>query len=423
MPTGLGFEVDKLSRNHTEAYIRDYLRPIAEALGPLYGTALRYVMLDSWEAGMQNWTDDMLAEFQRRRGYDARPFLPVLEKIAVLVEGGATVLGRKPIASPSLAGYPDVDAKIGALATALWGDLDGISRTRRTAGKGQVIWGLPLADVLASMQIAKDVEYSRTLDMDVHWIHRRTATADIYFVVNGSDRAADIDVRFRVTGKTPELWSPDTGERRPAAYKSADSLTTVPLTLSPYGSVLVVFQQRAADAESLRQDDFVTTRTILAGPWDVSFPANSGAPEKIQLAQLQSWTAHADSGVRYFSGTAAYVKTIDALADWFRGDTQVILDLGEVRDIAEVFVNGKAAGTGWKPPYLFDITRLLKPGANDCRIEVTNQWTNRLLGDHRAKAGQRVLAGSDGIRFFGPLPPVQESGLLGPVALISRPAN
>ncbi|MBN1559502.1 hypothetical protein JW998_04590 [candidate division KSB1 bacterium] len=340
MPTGLGFEVDKLSRDHTEAYIRDYMRQIAEVL-----------------------------------------------------------------------------------ATALWGDLDGISRTRRTSGKGQVVWGLPLADVLASLQIAKDVEHSRLLDMDLYWIHRRTATADIYFVVNGSDRAGDIDVRFRVTGKTPELWFPDTGERRQAAYQSADSLTTVPLTLPPYGSILVVFQQRAADTEPLRQDEIVTTREILAGPWDVSFPANSGAPEKIRLEQLHSWTAHADVGVQYFSGTAVYVKTITAPAEWLRKESHVILDLGEVRDIARVFVNGQAAVPTWKPPYLIDITHLLKPGANDCRIEVTNQWTNRLLGDHDPHVQHKVLAGSAAIRFFGAPPPLQESGLLGPVTLISKQTN
>ena len=77
-PTGSGYEVDKLSRKHVEAYFHGYTDPIAEALGPLFGKSLRYVMMDSWEAGMQNWTDDMLAEFRQRRGYDAVPYLPTL---------------------------------------------------------------------------------------------------------------------------------------------------------------------------------------------------------------------------------------------------------------------------------------------------------------------------------------------------------
>ncbi len=78
VPAGLGYEVDKLSRKHTESYLRGYTDPLATALGPLYGKSLRYVLLDSWEAGMQNWTDEMLSEFRQRRGYDPTPYLPIL---------------------------------------------------------------------------------------------------------------------------------------------------------------------------------------------------------------------------------------------------------------------------------------------------------------------------------------------------------
>ena len=91
MPTGHGLEVDKLSPRHTAAYIRDYMKPYAETLGPLYGKTLRYVLMDSWEAGTQNWTDSMLVEFRRRRGYDARPYLPAL---AGRVVGSAEISDR-----------------------------------------------------------------------------------------------------------------------------------------------------------------------------------------------------------------------------------------------------------------------------------------------------------------------------------------
>jgi hypothetical protein len=78
VPAGFGYEVDKLSRRHTEAYISRYTEPLAKALGPLYGKRLGYMLLDSWEAGIQNWTDEMLTEFQNRRGYDPTAFLPVM---------------------------------------------------------------------------------------------------------------------------------------------------------------------------------------------------------------------------------------------------------------------------------------------------------------------------------------------------------
>ena len=75
---GLGLEADKLNAKDVEAYFHGYMDPIQKELGPLVGKSLRYMVMDSWEAGMQNWTDDMIAQFTQRRGYDPRPFLPVL---------------------------------------------------------------------------------------------------------------------------------------------------------------------------------------------------------------------------------------------------------------------------------------------------------------------------------------------------------
>jgi hypothetical protein len=349
-----------------------------------------------------------------------RMTLPVLEKIHRLVENGATIVGPKPLASPGLVGYPKVDSEIQKLAATLWGDLDGISRFRRRVGKGSVIWGLPLSEVLTSMHIPKDVEYSRPLDMELFWIHRCTQNRDIYFIVNSSDNAQDIDIRFRVNGKIPELWFPDTGERRPVEYSNTNSLTTVSLALPQYGSVFVIFREAALEPASVLQNEFKTTLKAVNGPWELDFPPNSGAPDKIQLEQLQSWTEHIDAGVKYFSGTATYNKTIAAPADWFQKDVKLMLDLGQVMDIAEVSINGKLLSIGWKPPYTFDITGILKPGANQLRIQVTNQWMNRLLGDRNPEVKQKVLpTGSENIRFFGNPPPVQESGLIGPVTITS----
>ena len=77
-PAGSGYEADKLSRAHMEAYVRGYFDPLAKALGPLFGKSLRYVMMDSWEAGTNNWTDEMTAQFRARRGYDPTPYVPAL---------------------------------------------------------------------------------------------------------------------------------------------------------------------------------------------------------------------------------------------------------------------------------------------------------------------------------------------------------
>src|SRR6185436_12890447 len=138
----------------------------------------------------------------------------------------------------------------------------------------------------------------------VPWIHRRTSDADIYFVVNRSDRPQDIDMRFRVSGKETELWHPDTGTIESASYTTADGRTTVPLKLAARESVFVVFRRSAATPTRTLSGADVTMLANIDGPWAISFPANLGAPAKIELAKLESWTANADQGVKYFSGTA-----------------------------------------------------------------------------------------------------------------------
>jgi hypothetical protein len=348
-----------------------------------------------------------------------RMTVPLLRKIHELVEGGATIIGPKPVKSPSLTGYPDADKEIRALANDLWGDLDGISRTKRIYGKGMVVWGLSLEDVLDSMDVPRDVEYSRPLDTEIDWIHRRTNDADIYFVVNQTDSPHDIDVRFHISDKEAELWYPDTGEIEPAQYSITDNHTTVKLNLEQRESAFVVFRRNASSPLRSLPAAKSTTLEKISGPWDISFPPNLGAPERTQLVELQSWTENENDGVKYFSGTATYTKTILSPQRWFENQAKLMLDLGMVRDIAELSVNGKTLGILWKPPYRMDVTGTLKPGENEIQIKVTNQWTNRLIGDRSAPADKKVLHAGGAMLFFGRTPPLSESGLIGPVKLIS----
>jgi hypothetical protein len=347
--------------------------------------------------------------------------LPVLRKLRELVAGGATVLGPRPVKSPSLAGYPQGDAEVQSIANELWGDTDGISRTKHSFGKGQVVWGQPLAEVLAGLRVPKDVECSRALDATVPWIHRRTGDADIYFVVNRSDRPQEIDIRFRVSGREVELWHPDTGAIEPASYTTADGgRTMVPLKLSARESVFVVFRRSAATTTRTLASANVTTLANVDGPWTISFPLNLGAPAKIELAKLEAWTANADQGVKYFSGAATYTKTIQAPRGWFRTAAQILLDLGMVNDLAEVSINGKAVGALWKAPYAVDVTQALRPGSNQLEIKVTNQWTNRLIGDRSAPADKKILTAPPSAPGApGATPPLVTSGLLGPVTIVA----
>jgi hypothetical protein len=346
----------------------------------------------------------------------------LLRKLRELVAGGATVVGPRPSKSPSLSGYPATDNEVAQLAAELWGDIDGVSRNYHRLGKGQVIYGLPLTAVLRAVNLAPDFEYAGGLGVEMAWMHRRTANADIYYVANLSDRAQDFEMRFRVAGRSAEIWRPDSGEIEPAGYAIAGGRATVPLHLDERELVFVVF--RSAAGQLSRQMTAVSSSTLatIAGPWDVTFPPNLGAPEKIQLTNLAPWSAHADNGVKFFSGTATYSRSVQVQQAWLASGNKVFLDLGAVNDLAEVVVNGMPVATTWKPPYRVDVTRALRAGANDLQINVTNQWNNRILGDRGAPRGQTVLSAAGGARGGaggrgGGQPP--ESGLLGPVRLIT----
>ncbi|MCS7187580.1 MAG: DUF3395 domain-containing protein, partial [Armatimonadota bacterium] len=119
----------------------------------------------------------------------------------------------------------------------------------------------------------------------------------------------------------------------------------------------------------------------LDNNWEVRFPPNWGAPEVVKFERLISWSQHPDAGVRYFSGTATYLQEFEVPKDWLSREKVIVLDLGVVRHIAEVRLNGVSLGVKWKPPFRWDITKFVKVGKNRLEVIVTNNWVNRLIGD------------------------------------------
>ncbi len=338
--------------------------------------------------------------------------LPVLRKIRDLVAAGAVVSGSKPIATPSLS---DDDAQFRAIADELWGAGPGSGEHR--TGKGTVYGDGRLGDVLSRLAVAPDFEFTKpNSDTNLLSVHRVLADGDLYYVNNRNDRAETVDATFRVSGKEAELWHADTGRREPASFRIANGRTTVPLNLEPWGTVFVVFRKSAAaPARTLPKRTEVAIAGV-EGSWDVSFQANRGAPATITIDTLASWSDNTDAGVKYFSGTGTYTKTIQAAPSWFAEGAQLWLDLGDVQNLAEVSVNGLPLGVLWKKPFRADMTGALKPGSNTIEVKVTNLWVNRVIGDRQPDAPKQFT-------FTRPVvykanSPLLPSGLLGPVKVV-----
>lgn len=586
----------------------------------------------------------------------------LLNKVRELVTAGATVLGPRPAASPSLSGYPQCDDEVKRLAAELWGDTDGKRVTEHRVGKGRIVWSDSPEKVLQAANVPADFESGQPL----RFIHRCTPDTDLYFVANPRTVALATTCAFRVTGKVPEFWWPESGRIETAAvWEATDGVTRVSVPFGPNGSVFVVFRKPAAGADPVvvlkhdgktvlsaapeprvkitvkqarygvladpqrtrdvtakvqdrvdsgetsfevatlvaggdpapnvvktlavdytidgrafsvtardpetihisrdvakvtvekarygvlddpkrtrdlraklqswfdagvtrfkvadlaKGDDpaFLVVKTLdleitrngqretltgqdpdtidlvqapappqplarlrgeagghvvleasapgdyawqtaagktghwtvaaaappleVAGPWQVSFQPQRGAPAAITLDKLISWSAHPDTGVKYFSGEATYRATFVLDSKPAIKNQKWLLDLGRVEVMARVRLNGKDLGTLWAPPYRVDIASALRSGENRLEIKVVNLWPNRMIGDEQLPEDsernpngtlkawpQWLLDGKPSPtgrytftswRLWKKDEPLRASGLLGPVQIVPVP--
>jgi hypothetical protein len=290
----------------------------------------------------------------------------VASKIRELVNAGATVIGPKPTSSPSLQDYPLCDQQLQRIAAEIWDTNMVISRKS-------------VDDVLKSLNVKPDFQAGAG---KVLWIHRRIGDADIYFVSNQEPNERIVDCTFRVEGKQPELWDASTGEIRDArTFNSVNGLTKLPIKFDPHGSVFVVFRRPGQSASDGNNWDEFRPVQEIDGAWIVQFDPCWGGPGRVTFETLTDWTKHAEAGIRYYSGTAVYEKEFTLFET--KNAARMFLDLGAVKNLAEVRLNGETIGVAWKPPYRVEVTRALRPGKNKVEVRVTNLWPNRLIGDEQ----------------------------------------
>jgi hypothetical protein len=186
-----------------------------------------------------------------------------------------------------------------------------------------------------------------------------------------------------------------------------------------------VVAKAVANGQGEPRRDPARTQSLDAS-WNIHFDTASGGPSaSVVFTALQDWSKNSNPGIRYYSGTAVYTQTFEwagaPTASAAKGaaarTARVWLDLGRVADLAQVSVNGVDCGVAWTAPYRVEITKAVHPGENQLRIEVTNTWANRLIGDHGLPPAQRITWTTAPYRLDGKL---LEAGLLGPVTMVTR---
>ncbi len=365
----------------------------------------------------------------------------MLANVGRLLDAGAKVCGMvKPVRAPGLRGYPTADGRVKALVEKVW-------------AKG--VMECDGAEALKRLGVAPDVSVSDDVrKQGFASIHRRGNGADWYFVALNNAAPRTFEVSFRETGRQPEIWDAEKGTVRDAEeWREENGRTFVTLEFQPSGSAFVVFRRaaKAKSAKAPKRPESIPSGTV-EGPWQVSFPTDwytgGTAVKSVTWDTLADWKDVNDDDIRYFSGTATYKKRVSFTP---KSGARTVLDLGKVKNFAEVKVNGKSFPALWRPPYQVDITDALdaKAGAFSLEVKVTNLWPNRLIGDDVlypddcewkgsgfetaivkipdwVKEGKRSPSGRHTFttwKHWRKEHKLLSSGLLGPVSLLAKPAE
>lgn len=369
----------------------------------------------------------------------------LLAKIASLVKAGATVVGNPPSKSPSLVNYPACDGQVRTLASELWGSKQ--IQTAQVTGEtiktssGQMVTELyPLYDSTAVLLAKLGVHPDFKASGSIRYIHRSLADREIYFISNRTSLPVEDVCLFRDGTLHAELWDAVTGEIRSLNdLTQSENGVSLKVKLEVSQSFFVVFYKSDMPGarESLQKDNFPGKDVIatLEGPWTVAFDTLMGGPKAVVFETLSDWTIRPEEGIRFYSGIACYSKIFDMPE--FRGESDVFLDLGAVKSMARVRLNGKDLGVIWTSPWQINITNAVKKKNNLLEIDIANLWANRLIGDEALPDdGVKDSKWPDWVinctqrpterytftthRFYKKDDPLMESGLLGPVRILEE---
>ena len=323
-----------------------------------------------------------------------------LERLHTLMEQGATVAANAPQRIATLVGGEETQARFDKNVEAIWGKATDGSIT--IIGKGRLLSGVSIEKAIELLGIQPDVLG------EVRWLHRQVKGADWYFITPEKQQTFNGKVKFLAQGAA-ELWNPVTGEITPLNVEHQGEYASIELDMPKAGSCFIVFHQ---DKQQKQAEKVAYNHTQpVNAQWSLQFPEGWGAPTNLEGGILAPWCElpMSDEG-KAFSGSVMYSTTFD----WQNADKQVMLDLGKVNMIAEVFVNDQKIRTLWCTPYCLDISKYVKQGKNKLQVKVTSTWFNRLAFDASLPEADRKTWPIEGPKAGSKL---KEYGLLGPVNL------
>jgi hypothetical protein len=388
---------------------------------------------------------------------DAEMDLATLQKIESLVNEGAIIICPKPTRTLTLKNHAADSAAMYTIAAKLWANINGTSQTKSKYGKGAIIWGKAIGDVLKQNNFVPDLQVTGAKMEDLMYIHKKVSSQDVYYIVNkSSNKAVQLEAAFRVTGMAPECWNPVDGSVvKPALYIQNANTTVLPIFLRARQSIFVVFNQKPVQAHferlntssgitlfpatghtesvlpavSLDSDGLINITSEEGGNYTLSlnnkktFSCHIPTAKKIVLneaqgtitlsnepqvapfafKQFKSLTNNENPLVKYYSGTSVYQTTVNLPANFVLKSKIVYLQIDEFGSTAEVMVNGKPVAIIWEPGYKLNISAFVKAGTNKLLIKVTNPWRNRLIGDMISPRGKSNAYTSSPFRENGAL--------------------
>ena len=340
----------------------------------------------------------------------------LLKKIEQLILAGGVVMGPAPKRSPSLENQPEADKIVQDLSKKLWDNVDGVTVKYRKAGKGMILNGMTMEDAFKLINCVPDCKLPE--DNTIHYGHRTLKNGtEIYFISNQTNEQKVIYPEFRVRGLQPELWDATNGNtRKLKAYESFGQSTKVPIKLAPFESAFIVFRGKISktDVSTNIEVNYPDMQLIsnISSNWKITFdPSQRGPVKPILIDTLKDWTTFSDDLIKYYSGTAVYENTFNIDSDI--KDSDIIMDLGNLTAMGKVYINDEYAGGVWTQPYRLNISKLVKPGTNTLKIEIVNNWMNRIIGDQQLPKNQRKTWSF--VNPYNAQSKLQPSGLFGPV--------